>query len=120
MDVDLLLIRAGMDASRSDAPRAVEASSTTQRTVTCAKESRVTQDTIEPFDEVAAQPAQPATVAGTPILSAGRAAQAAAGRAERERVPRKAQAAWEPAADRADPIAILEAQGANRVAELLP
>jgi len=80
----------------------------------------VTQDENDPIDDAAAQAAPPALAFGMPVLPAGRAAQAAAGRAERERVPRKAQAAWEPAPDRADPIAILEAQGATRLADLLP
>ncbi|HWS57718.1 MAG TPA: DUF2252 domain-containing protein [Actinotalea sp.] len=42
------------------------------------------------------------------------------GKAARQASPRKNLAAWEPAADRADPVGILEAQGASRVAELLP
>jgi uncharacterized protein (DUF2252 family) len=44
----------------------------------------------------------------------------AAGRAARERVPRSAHASWTPAADRADPVAILVRQGAARLPELLP
>ncbi|MER6395384.1 DUF2252 domain-containing protein [Kitasatospora sp. NPDC059973] len=42
------------------------------------------------------------------------------GRAARERVSRSAHGRWIPAADRPDPIAVLERQGADRVAELLP
>jgi len=42
------------------------------------------------------------------------------GRAARQRVPRRSLAAWEPAADRADPVAILQAQGETRVSELVP
>ncbi|MGW4891662.1 DUF2252 domain-containing protein [Kitasatospora sp. NPDC004240] len=42
------------------------------------------------------------------------------GRAARDRVPRSAHGRWIPAADRPDPIAVLERQGAHRVTELLP
>jgi uncharacterized protein (DUF2252 family) len=49
-----------------------------------------------------------------------RAEQVEAGVRERERVPRRALGAWEPAPDRPDPIAILEAQGESRIQELLP
>ncbi|MFJ9950317.1 DUF2252 domain-containing protein [Kitasatospora sp. NPDC091207] len=42
------------------------------------------------------------------------------GRAARERVSRSAQGRWIPAADRPDPIAVLERQAADRVVELLP
>ncbi|MFF1903485.1 DUF2252 domain-containing protein [Kitasatospora sp. NPDC058218] len=42
------------------------------------------------------------------------------GRAARERVSRSAHGRWIPAADRPDPVAVLERQGTDRVAELLP
>jgi uncharacterized protein (DUF2252 family) len=45
---------------------------------------------------------------------------AARGRAEREAVPRSSHAEFAPAADRADPIGILERQAETRVAELVP
>ena len=45
---------------------------------------------------------------------------AARGRAARNRTPRRSQGRWEPAADRPDPIALLEEQGATRVPELVP
>jgi uncharacterized protein (DUF2252 family) len=45
---------------------------------------------------------------------------AAAGKAARSQVPRSAHAAWDPPADRADPIEILEAQARSRVPELVP
>jgi uncharacterized protein (DUF2252 family) len=44
----------------------------------------------------------------------------AAGRDLRRKVPRSAHAEWTPQPDRADPVAILEAQGAGRIAKLLP
>ncbi len=44
----------------------------------------------------------------------------ALGRSLRDRAPRQGQAEWRPAADRADPVAILEAQGERRIQELLP
>ncbi len=43
-----------------------------------------------------------------------------AGKARRRVVGRHAHAAWVAAPDRADPVAMLEAQGASRIAELLP
>ncbi|MCU1457549.1 MAG: hypothetical protein JWL73_1641 [Actinomycetia bacterium] len=42
------------------------------------------------------------------------------GRAGRKRAPRSGQGEWKAAPDRADPIAILEASGRDRVEELLP
>ncbi|MBV6697392.1 DUF2252 domain-containing protein [Kitasatospora aureofaciens] len=42
------------------------------------------------------------------------------GRAARERVSRSAHGRWIPAADRPDPVAVLERQGEDRVARLLP
>jgi uncharacterized protein (DUF2252 family) len=45
---------------------------------------------------------------------------AAAGKAARSRAPRSAIGEWEPAGDRADPVAILEGQARDRVPELLP
>lgn len=44
----------------------------------------------------------------------------AAGRLARKRVGRRALGVWEPPADRADPVAILERQAATRVPELVP
>jgi uncharacterized protein (DUF2252 family) len=42
------------------------------------------------------------------------------GRSLRELVPREVHGDWKPAPDRPDPVAVLEAQGATRVQELLP
>ena len=47
-------------------------------------------------------------------------ARAALGRAARKRASRASHGAWIPAADRADPVVVLERQAADRVAELLP
>jgi uncharacterized protein (DUF2252 family) len=49
-----------------------------------------------------------------------RADRIGAGRALRKEVPRSSHADWEPAANRPDPVAVLEEQGASRVADLLP
>jgi len=49
-----------------------------------------------------------------------RADRIAAGRALRKEVPRSSHGDWEAAADRPDPVAVLEAQGESRVTELLP
>ena len=45
---------------------------------------------------------------------------AAAGKACRDRVPRSSHGTWRKAPDRADPIAILRAQDADRIPELVP
>ena len=42
------------------------------------------------------------------------------GRAARRRTPRSIHATWTPAADRTDPVALLEEQAATRVPELVP
>ena len=47
-------------------------------------------------------------------------ARAARGKAARAAQPHDSHAAWEAPADRADPVAILEAQAASRVPELIP
>src|SRR5213596_3688655 len=44
----------------------------------------------------------------------------ARGQAARQSAPRSAHGAWEPAADRLDPIALLEEQAGSRVPELVP
>jgi uncharacterized protein (DUF2252 family) len=48
------------------------------------------------------------------------AERAATGKQARATTPRSSHGAWEPAADRPDPIALLEAQAACRVPELVP
>lgn len=45
---------------------------------------------------------------------------AASGKDARSRVPRSAHGAWEPAADRPDPVEVLERQARSRVPELVP
>src|SRR5260221_14288582 len=44
----------------------------------------------------------------------------AVGRSLRERVPRSSHAAWSPAADRPDPIGLLEEQDRSRLAQFVP
>jgi uncharacterized protein (DUF2252 family) len=48
------------------------------------------------------------------------AERAAAGRAARSAAPRSSHSEWRPAADRADPVDLLERQAASRVRRLLP
>jgi uncharacterized protein (DUF2252 family) len=48
------------------------------------------------------------------------AARTAAGKDARRQAPRPSHGAWEPAADRPDPVALLEAQATSRVPELVP
>src|SRR5215468_3984483 len=43
-----------------------------------------------------------------------------AGAALRHEVPRSAHSAWDPPADRSDPVEILIEQGKSRIAELIP
>ena len=45
---------------------------------------------------------------------------AALGKSARKQAPRRRLANWEPSTDRADPVELLEAQGATRVPELVP
>ncbi|HEX8861712.1 MAG TPA: DUF2252 domain-containing protein [Actinomycetes bacterium] len=45
---------------------------------------------------------------------------AAAGKATRAEVPRSSHAVWDPPADRADPVAVLQDQARSRVPELIP
>jgi uncharacterized protein (DUF2252 family) len=45
---------------------------------------------------------------------------AAAGKAARAAAPRSSHGDWEPAADRPDPVALLEGQGGSRVGRLVP
>ena len=45
---------------------------------------------------------------------------AALGKSARARVPRSSHAVFEPAADRPDPVELLESQAASRVQELVP
>ncbi len=45
---------------------------------------------------------------------------AALGKSARSRVPRSSHAVFEPAADRPDPVELLESQAASRVQELVP
>jgi uncharacterized protein (DUF2252 family) len=52
------------------------------------------------------------------VLSAEQSA--AAGKASREEAPRAAHGDWEPAADRRDPVEVLEQQAEDRVPELVP
>ncbi|MEU6842736.1 DUF2252 domain-containing protein [Streptomyces sp. NPDC046716] len=48
------------------------------------------------------------------------AERAAQGRRARKSVPRSSHAPWIPSADRLDPVVVLERQGADRLADLLP
>ena len=48
------------------------------------------------------------------------AERAALGKAAREVAPRAVHGEWQPAADRRDPVALLEEQAASRVQELVP
>lgn len=56
------------------------------------------------------------TESGRQTLAEGRAA----GRELRKRVPRSSHAAWSPAADRPDPIGLLEEQDRSRLAQFVP
>lgn len=60
----------------------------------------------------------PATL--SPVAHPSVAERVARGKAARQALPREAQGQWGPAADRPDPVAVLEAQAGTRVPELLP
>jgi uncharacterized protein (DUF2252 family) len=55
-----------------------------------------------------------------PVHHPSAAERAAKGKAAREAAPRSTHGDWEPAADRRDPVELLEEQGASRVSELVP
>lgn len=69
-------------------------------------------------DNAPITPASSATTASGPIGS--REDLRAAGRRLRERVARTAQSRWQPAADRPDPIDLLNTSNATRLPELVP
>ncbi len=69
----------------------------------------------ETEDGVETEQAQP-----TPVAHFTVAERAARGKAARAEVPRSAHAEWEPSPIRADPVELLEQQGASRVPELVP
>jgi uncharacterized protein (DUF2252 family) len=56
----------------------------------------------------------------TPVERLSPAERAARGRSVRKEVPRSVHAEWEPAADRPDPLKLLEEQARTRIAELVP
>src|SRR5215211_4153541 len=58
--------------------------------------------------------------AADPSAASGRRQRHERGRAVRRVVPRGSHAEWEPAPDRPDPVDLLEAQGRDRVQDLLP
>src|SRR4051794_6045773 len=60
------------------------------------------------------------TVPAAPEHAVTPAERAAAGKAARADAPRSSHADWEPAADRPDPVEVLESQAESRVPELVP
>ena len=56
----------------------------------------------------------------SPTPSVSRAEMREAGKAIRKKVAREAHGAWKPAADRPDPVAVLEAQDRTRLPEYVP
>ena len=71
-------------------------------------------------------PAQEPETRAAPFASAWRRAhltaeqRVARGRTARKDAPRRSHGRWEPAADRPDPVALLEEQAKSRVPELVP
>ncbi|HEV3134654.1 MAG TPA: DUF2252 domain-containing protein [Acidimicrobiia bacterium] len=90
------------------------AKTTTRTSGTKAKRARVAR--LDP----ASAAAMAAEVLGGKPGTIDRADRIAAGRALRKDVPRDAHGDWQPAPDRPDPVAVLEAQGESRLPELLP
>jgi uncharacterized protein (DUF2252 family) len=66
------------------------------------------------------QPGVLSTLTAAPQSSTPLAERMAAGKALRSAVPRSAHAGWSPAPDRPDPVALLQAEDANRLADLVP
>ena len=74
-----------------------------------------------PWRTVGCAPAQRATAAKPKAVAhLTPAERAAKGKAARAVAPRPAHGEWEPAADRRDPVELLEEQAASRVPELVP
>jgi uncharacterized protein (DUF2252 family) len=69
--------------------------------------------------ETKPQPQTPASKP-EPVQHFSVAERVARGKAARADVPRSAHGAWQPPADRPDPVTLLEAQGESRVHELVP
>jgi uncharacterized protein (DUF2252 family) len=65
-------------------------------------------------------PPRPLPARAEPAGDAAPGDRAAKGKSCRSKAPRSSHAAWEPPADRSDPIALLEEQAAERVPELVP
>jgi len=82
-------------------------------------------DQPQRFDEYAAHPDSAPRRAGVRVTRSARATlqsgeSAERGRAARGTTPRSAHGDWAPAPDRPDPISVLQAQSASRLAELVP
>jgi uncharacterized protein (DUF2252 family) len=65
--------------------------------------------------DAATTPAKPPTIIHLTLSE-----RAAIGRTARAKTPRESHAIWEPTAERPDPIALLEEQAQNRIADLVP
>ncbi len=65
-------------------------------------------------------PRSPATGLESPRQRMSPAERRVRGKAARAEVPRESHAEWKPSANRADPVALLESQGAARVPDLVP
>ena len=71
-------------------------------------------------------PDQPGDPSNSPVVETSQnppftpQERASVGKVARDKLPRSEQAAWEAPAERPDPVALLEEQGKNRLAELLP
>jgi hypothetical protein len=80
--------------------------------------SRIEARSAGRFDQGAGAPARKAPARGSVLVT--HEEWAALGRAARRDAPRSSHGKWAPAADRPDPVALLEEQAESRVPELIP
>ena len=74
----------------------------------------------QPSVQTARAPGAPRRAVGTAVAGVSPQERVARGKAARATTPRSSHGGWQPAADRPDPIALLEEQGTSRVPELVP
>ncbi len=80
------------------------------------QQGNIDQDYFSLFSEFGSLPLLQAFTGSRPA----RAERFEAGKQLRKQVPRSAHAAWQPPADRVDPVAVLQMQNATRVRKLVP
>ena len=103
--------------ARTTAPRSTTARSTSAQNGAA---SRLPAGVPEAARLSVVLPRSPATGLERPRQRMSPAERRVRGKAARAEVPRESHAEWKPPADRADPVALLESQGATRLPDLVP